>query len=257
MFYPHVFYHSTLAGVTDSCQGFCAEAETSFPVGCGLFQRAGSSSSPKSGRDALRIEIPLQTDRALVAMRVHTDHVGQIPYFPAARFQWLCSEPSAKLHLIVLEDALKPGVSFSRKCVAQCNALGQRIIAVSYTHRSTMSETAELVCSGQLRCAGHIRRSAYVESDLAHPKNGKGKRMLFSGDLGAPHALLLPAPRPSYGALKRVKSGRRPLRHIDQEGLLKLVSVMRASVFTSVSLTANQEQNKPWPQARGDYRSRK
>lgn len=200
MLYPRIFYRGTSAGVTDSCHGFCAETGTSFPIDCGLFRRAGSFSSARSGRDALRIELPLQIVRAWFATRVHTDRFGRIPCLLAARFQRLCIEPSATLLLMVLEDALKSGVSFSRNGAEHYNALDQRIIAVSYTHRFTLSDTSELVCGVQWRCVGHILRSAYVEPDLAHPTVDGGKRMLFSGHLGAPHALLLPAPRPPCGA---------------------------------------------------------
>lgn len=141
MFYPRVFYHGTSAGVTDFCHRLRAKAEASFLINWGLFQRADSSGSVKSGQDALRIETPLQTVRAWVAVRVHTERLGRIPYSLAARFQRLCIEPSATLLPIV-----------------------------------------------------------HVEPDLAHLIIVGGKRMPFSGDLGAPHALLLPVPIPQYGA---------------------------------------------------------
>ncbi len=46
----------------------------------------------------------------------------------------------------------------------------------------------------KLKPAGHIFGSAYVECDVC------GKRIVFSGDLGAPYAPLLTAPRPPYRA---------------------------------------------------------
>ena len=50
----------------------------------------------------------------------------------------------------------------------------------------------------RLQPAGHIIGSAYLE---CHLKNlGKQESILFSGDLGAPYAPLLPAPKPAYGA---------------------------------------------------------
>jgi metallo-beta-lactamase family protein len=45
-----------------------------------------------------------------------------------------------------------------------------------------------------LKPAGHILGSAYVECDI------KGQRVVFSGDLGAPYAPLLPAPKSPYRA---------------------------------------------------------
>lgn len=157
MLYPRIFHHGTLAGVTDSCHVLCAEAEVSFTIDCGLFQRADSSSSVKAGQDALRIELLLRTLRAMVATHAHIEHVGRIPYLLAARFRGLCSEPSATLLLILLEEAFKLGISRTQKEVERYIALVQRIIAVPYN-------------------------------------------LLFSGDLGAPPAPLLPAPRPPYGA---------------------------------------------------------
>ncbi|MDX2479908.1 MAG: MBL fold metallo-hydrolase, partial [Desulfuromusa sp.] len=46
----------------------------------------------------------------------------------------------------------------------------------------------------KLKPAGHILGSAYVEIDIS------GRRIVFSGDLGAPYAPLLPAPRSPYQA---------------------------------------------------------
>ena len=49
-------------------------------------------------------------------------------------------------------------------------------------------------------CAGHLLGSAYVEVDLHYPETGEKKRIVFSGDLGAPHAPILPAPKAPYKA---------------------------------------------------------
>jgi len=50
----------------------------------------------------------------------------------------------------------------------------------------------------RLQPAGHIIGSAYLECHLKNPS--KQDSILFSGDLGAPYAPLLPAPKPPYGA---------------------------------------------------------
>ena len=47
----------------------------------------------------------------------------------------------------------------------------------------------------RLKRAGHILGSAYVEVDTLTRTTGAAHRTLFSGDLGAPHAPLLPAPK--------------------------------------------------------------
>ncbi|MCB1633151.1 MAG: MBL fold metallo-hydrolase [Xanthomonadales bacterium] len=50
----------------------------------------------------------------------------------------------------------------------------------------------------RLQPAGHILGSAYVEIDVGTGRSAQ--RAVFSGDLGAPHAPLLPAPRPPQRA---------------------------------------------------------
>lgn len=226
MLYPRIFYHGTLAGGTDSRRVLCAEAETSFPIDCGLLQCAGSSSSVKAGQDALPIELPLRAVRAMVAMHVHIDHVRRIPYLLVARFRGLCSEPSATLLLLVLDDAFKLGISRSQKELEQYMALAQRIIAAPYNHRFTLSDTAKLICGVRLQCAGHILRSAYVEVDLAYPKTEGGKRVLFSGALCAPPAPLLPAPT-TYGAdtlgVENIYGARQRENRLTQRQRLKYV----------------------------------
>ena len=76
----------------------------------------------------------------------------------------------------------------------------QRIIALPYNAWFTLHDSEVLICRIRLQRAGHILGSAYVEIDLHYPARGEKKRIVFSGDLGAPHAPLLPAPKPPYRA---------------------------------------------------------
>jgi len=134
---------------------------------------------------------------------VHIDHVGRIPYLLAAGFKGpiLCSEPSAKLLPIVLEDAFKLGISRDQHKVERYLALIQQgIIALPYNRWFSLHDSPELSARVRLQRAGHIIGSAYVEVDLHYPERGERKRVLFSGDLGAPYAPLLRAPKPPYGA---------------------------------------------------------
>ena len=203
MNYPEILHHGAKDGVTGSCHQLLMDAEHSLLIDCGLFQGAETSPEGKSGADRLAIEFPLDTIKALVATHVHIDHVGRIPYLLAAGFKGpiLCSEPSAKLLPIVLEDAFKLGFSREQKQVERyIKLIEQRIIALPYKAWFTLQDTESLTCRIRLQRAGHILGSAYVEIDLHYPQSGKKKRIVFSGDLGAPHAPLLPAPKPPYRA---------------------------------------------------------
>ncbi|MDP2244999.1 MBL fold metallo-hydrolase [Pseudomonas sp.] len=203
MAYPDILHHGAKDGVTGSCHQLLMDAQHSLLIDCGLFQGAETSAEGKSAADRLAIEFPLDTIKALVATHVHIDHVGRIPYLLAAGFKGpiLCSEPSAKLLPIVLEDAFKLGFSRDQKQVERyIKLIEQRIIALPYKTWFTLQDTARLICRIRLQRAGHILGSAYVEIDLHYPETGEKKRIVFSGDLGAPHAPLLPAPKPPYRA---------------------------------------------------------
>lgn len=203
MSYPQISHHGAVNGVTGSCHELHADTTHSYLIDCGLFQGADASRDGRAAQGSLEIEFPLDSVRALIATHVHIDHVGRIPYLLAAGFEGpiLCSEPSAKLLPIVLEDAFKLGVSRDQKQVERYIALVEkRIIALPYNTWFNLRDSDELVCRIRLQRAGHILGSAYAEFDLTYPKTGEKKRVVFSGDLGAPHAPLLPAPKPPYGA---------------------------------------------------------
>lgn len=203
MDYPEILHHGATGGVTGSCHQLLMDAQRSLLIDCGLFQGAETSAEGKSAADRLAIEFPLDTIKALVATHVHIDHVGRIPYLLAAGFKGpiLCSEPSAKLLPIVLEDAFKLGFSRDQKQVERyIKLIEQRIIALPYNAWFTLHDSEKLICRIRLQRAGHILGSAYVEIDLHYPAQGEKKRIVFSGDLGAPHAPLLPAPKPPYRA---------------------------------------------------------
>jgi len=61
-------------------------------------------------------------------------------------------------------------------------------------------DDAEFRVRIKLQRAGHILGSAYVEVELLQKVSGKKHLTVFSGDLGAPYAPLLPAPTSPYRA---------------------------------------------------------
>nr|WP_272890421.1 MBL fold metallo-hydrolase [Stutzerimonas stutzeri] len=175
------------------------DAANSLLIDCGLFQGSEASVDGRSGAGRLAIEFSLATIKALVVTHVHIDHVGRIPYLLAAGFKGpiLCSEPSAKLLPIVLEDAFKLGFGRDQKEVERyIKLVEQRLQPLPYKQWFTLIETDGLCVRIRLQRAGHILGSAYVEIDVFYPGTGDTKRIVFSGDLGAPHAPLLMPPEP-------------------------------------------------------------
>lgn len=199
MRYPDIEHHGAQDGVTGSCHQLHMDAANSLLIDCGLFQGSEASVDGRSGAGRLAIEFSLATIKALVVTHVHIDHVGRIPYLLAAGFKGpiLCSEPSAKLLPIVLEDAFKLGFSRDQKDVERyIKLVEQRLQPLPYKQWFTLIETDELCVRIRLQRAGHILGSAYVEIDVLYPDTGDTKRIVFSGDLGAPHAPLLMPPEP-------------------------------------------------------------
>lgn len=197
MHYPIIEHHGAKDGVTGSCHQLHMNASTSVLIDCGLFQGNDASLPGGAGEDQLAIEFPLDMIKALIVTHVHIDHVGRIPYLLAAGFEGpiLCSEPSAKLLPIVLEDAFKLSISRDQAQIERyIERIEKRLIPLPYEQWFTLFDSDELIARVRLQRAGHILGSAYVEIDLAYPQTGQGKRVVFSGDLGAPHAPFLMPP---------------------------------------------------------------
>jgi metallo-beta-lactamase family protein len=191
---PQLHHHGAVTGVTGSCHELVLPDGQSVLIDCGLFQ--GAETSPDgAGPSRPEIDFPIDKLRALVVTHVHIDHVGRIPYLLAAGFEGpiLCSEASATLLPMVLEDALKVGVTRNQALIDRAlTRIRKQIQPLPYKHWHTLIP-GDPSLRVKLQPAGHILGSAYVEFDL---KRGKDKqRIVFSGDLGAPYTPLLPAPK--------------------------------------------------------------
>ena len=198
--YPQFLHHGAADGVTGSCHRYVASPHIHLLVDCGLFQ----------GREASKgqeIDFDLKCVAALVVTHVHIDHIGRLPYLLAAGFKGpiLCSAPSAQLLPLVIEDALKMGFTRDRRIVEQfLKRVKSRLLPLAYKKWYPLRDEPCLQLKLRLQRAGHILGSAYVEIDLKQRSSPsspwRSHRTVFSGDLGAPHAPLLPAPRSPYKA---------------------------------------------------------
>ncbi|KRS21867.1 hypothetical protein AAY72_06360 [Alishewanella sp. WH16-1] len=109
-FPPRIIHHGAVDGVTGSCHEYQLSPDYAVLIDCGLFQGDEQGSGNKAN---LAINFPISHIRALIVTHVHIDHVGRVTYLLAAGFSGpiYCSEASAHLLPLVLEDALKVGVT--------------------------------------------------------------------------------------------------------------------------------------------------
>ncbi|ETJ48429.1 MBL fold metallo-hydrolase RNA specificity domain-containing protein [Pseudoalteromonas agarivorans] len=190
-----ILHHGAVNGVTGSCHELVINNKTSVLIDCGLFQG-------EDAKDDLSIEFDIAHISALIVTHCHIDHVGRIPYLLAAGFKGpiYTTPASASLLPLVIEDALKVGVTRDIKIINAClSLLNKQIVAVNFNTWFTLPCAKQQIAKARFQRAGHILGSAYIEIDISN--NDKGKhRVVFSGDLGAPYTPLLPAPKPPYKA---------------------------------------------------------
>lgn len=182
MDYPSLSHHGGTRSVTGSCHQLHLAPFTSLLVDCGLEQGAEAA----QGAGAAPLGFDVQGIEALIITHVHLDHVGRIPALLAAGYRGpiLCSEPSAQLLPLVLEDAYKLSVSSDPAQVARyLEFVCDLIVPLPFEQWHTLVERPGLGCRIRLQRAGHLLGSAYVECDMQHGQSNS--RYVFSGDLGA------------------------------------------------------------------------
>ncbi|MEE4729766.1 MBL fold metallo-hydrolase [Pseudomonas alliivorans] len=192
MSFPKLVHHGAVETVTGSCHQLCMDAVNSLLIDCGSKQAAEAVDVAGFGFSPANI-------RALLLTHVHNDHVGRIPELLASGYKGpiICSEPSAHLLPLVMEDIL--GIQFghdSAQVGRHVEAIGKRIIALPFDTWFELIATESLHCRIRLQRAGHILGSACIECDLTYPLENRSQRVVFSGDLGASNTPFLPAPRP-------------------------------------------------------------
>ncbi|WP_322789148.1 MBL fold metallo-hydrolase [Thiohalocapsa halophila] len=100
-----IFHRGAVDGVTGSCQQLTLDDGRAVLVDCGLF--LGAEAGPDGAwAEQLEMGFAVAPIAALVVTHVHIDHVGRLPYLPAAGFRGpiLCSAASAALLALALES---------------------------------------------------------------------------------------------------------------------------------------------------------
>jgi len=187
-----IVHHGAVNGVTGSCHQMSLASGEGVLIDCGLFQGAESV-----GRELgeTQIDFPLDHVKALIVTHCHLDHVGRIPFLLAAGFSGkiYATEATARLLPLVIEDAVKVGVSRDEKLISLVlKRLTQLLVPIPYNQWFDVDGLPGT--KAKFWVAGHILGSAYVELDA------QGERVVFSGDLGATYSPLLPAPKSPYQA---------------------------------------------------------
>lgn len=186
----NILHHGATTGVTGSCHELFYTANDSVLIDCGMFQ--GAEAADRELGES-QIDFSLDAVRALFVTHCHIDHVGRIPWLLAAGFDGpiIATEATAKLLPLVLEDALKIGVTRNTRIIRKViSRIKQLIVPVPYD--TWHHPFADHRFKAKFRVAGHILGSAYIEFQV------NKQRVTFSGDLGAPYAPLLPAPKSPY-----------------------------------------------------------
>ncbi len=189
-----ITHHGAVVGTTGSCHRLHIDPANAVLIDCGLFQGAETTGSEESDRQ--KIDFAIDDVRALIVTHVHIDHVGRLPYLLAAGFDGpiYCTRPSAILLPLVIEDALKVGFTRNKRVIEQALArMKRQIVAMDYGVWERIETPSPIPLELRFQPAGHILGSAYVELEVG--QGSAARRAVFSGDLGAPHAPLLPAPK--------------------------------------------------------------
>ena len=198
---PRITHHGAADGVTGSCHRLQITPEQALLIDCGLFQ--GEDALDDDTLEQHQVTFPVDDLLAMIVTHVHIDHIGRLPYLLAAGYRGpiICSVPSARLLPLVIEDALKIGFTRDERMIQQfLSVVEERLTPIDYNTWHTVLDDAGHTVRVRLQRAGHILGSAYVEVEIVDHNAGTDERIVFSGDLGAPYAPLLPAPQPPYRA---------------------------------------------------------
>ncbi len=198
-----IIHHGGALGVTGSCHQLVINSKESLMIDCGLFQ--GKDNIQRGGTSTVegeQLKFDLKTIphiSSLIITHSHIDHIGRLPYLIAAGYRGkiLCSQPSAKLLPVTIEDALKVGFTRNQRLIRKFLSLvNNLLVPLTYNKWYPIND----LCKVKLHPAGHILGSAYVEVDVRRKNSSNRRRVIFSGDLGPPYTPLLKTPKSPYRA---------------------------------------------------------
>lgn len=170
-----LIHHGAYDGVTGSCHQLSwNESRSGLLVDCGIFQGSDAKKHPNP-----EIEFSLKNIDSLLLTHVHIDHAGRLPYLLAAGFDKpiYCSEPTAKLLPMVMEDALKIGFTRSKRLIRDFLQKIQRMLKPLPYH---IWHDLPGGAKARLLPAGHVLGSTIFEVEMPDQR-----RVVFSGDIGA------------------------------------------------------------------------
>jgi len=191
----------TFLGATRTVTGakyVVSDGATSVLVDCGLFQ------GPKAFRLRNRapLPMPLRTLAAVVLTHAHIDHSGYVPLLVKQGFggRILCSEATYELCRILLPDSGR--LQEEEAAYANRHGYSRHAPALAlYTQKDAERSLRQFTPVGfdmdivladgmrtRLAPAGHILGASCVTLDA------RGRRIVFSGDLGRPHDVIMRAP---------------------------------------------------------------
>ncbi len=195
--------------VTGSCMVLTVNGKR-FAVDCGLHQ--GNRAIEARNRES-KLYAPSEIDFFLIT-HAHLDHTGLLPLMVKEGFkgQIYCTPPTADLVGLMLQDsahiqemeATYQSVLRSRKGKKGIEPLYTQedvtntlpfVQAVDYNHPFEPMPGVKV----NYRDAGHILGSAFLEVEIAQDGD-KPLRLIFSGDLGRPGALIVRDPEEPLSA---------------------------------------------------------
>lgn len=235
--------------VTGSCY-FVDTGEFKFLVDCGAFQ--GKDEIDKLNYEPFPFD-PSQLDVVFLT-HAHYDHCGRIPILVKQGFKGkiVATQPTRDLAEIVLLDSAKLQMEEYKRWSARSNDKGEKeglseegsLYAERKPHFTEEDvqaalELFEIYPYGtsvdfkkgvefRMRDAGHILGSAIIEFWIK-TKEGRNRKMVFSGDLGQPGARIVRDPdliREADYVICEATYGNRLHKNRD-ETLLELLSILK------------------------------